>query len=1025
MRKRYLIWGFGLVFISAFAFSALADQSIGYQQYFKEGVKAFHEHDDAKALRCFKIAQIYDPSDEQLNKYIRILEKKAVTFEPSPSELSPEESIGFKYYLSQGIEAFQKHDNKKAAYYFNIAIIFDPDSKEADQYLETLGQSVRQVVIPQAQPLLPLPSQHEEAISQTFPSVQPRQEEVIPQPVPTVPQQQEAVMPSQLLAPVQPQQVRAMPQPPSVKSQGAIYIPASSAKMPITEISLAQISNNGQLNPKLQIAYHSSVIIQGKDIQRFLIVDEGYIGVRIIDNDHLEIDALTIGTTFLHIWDSFGRHSLYVQVVFPKIVSSGSSQEMNGVQHSQPFRATYTNDWDTYYTGKNIPHLKRQNYSFNQTLAVYGETPYGFFDASGSYTDYDAFSEFDTYTIGLSQIPLDGTSNFNLRGFDASRYLSPLTMPTTRLRGVFADVDLLGDTLGLSVSHGQEQTPLGFITLGNQAQFNNSYIDAAKLTLFPKSANDRYSFNFATGHGSDRQPYLTEHVYSVEGQHKFNDFLTLNGEEGYDSSHDASLASLKWQKGTFKTGLNFRNIDKNYSTVSTLPAYQGETGVAWTTDSDFKRFTENTFVEAYKDRLYYNPDSPDTYNYDANGQLRVNITDNFWSDSDFNYLNTSGEASPINSLGFNERISRSFGIWNSFKGIVFGGVGYQNSHSPDSDTSDYSREDVITGIQLPLTSHISSFANYEYDWLHQPHSNGNSNPGVINTGLEYQKQVNSKISFNSQISFHDELAVKPGSNSFLSGEESVIITSGFNYNPVPDVNIFADGNVSKVLSHTGNPSYDDFEVHVGMRITFGGSTYWDPLGTVTGIVFKDRVGNGKFVSGDEGIAGVKVKVGDKVTVTGKDGRYRIQIRAKGADVVPVLDTIPGGLIFSTPQTLNVRVKQGREAKADFGLISQTGIYGLVFVNKNGNGVPNEGDRFIGKVKVILDGKTIQVSDSHGAFYFRKVSPGQHTISIDINTLAINMVPTVKLQNKIDVPEGVNYMFNIPVQIKQAEGEENQ
>ena len=78
--------------------------------------------------------------------------------------------------------------------------------------------------------------------------------------------------------------------------------------------------------------------------------------------------------------------------------------------------------------------------------------------------------------------------------------------------------------------------------------------------------------------------------------------------------------------------------------------------------------------------------------------------------------------------------------------------------------------------------------------------------------------------------YHDELGVKANSNSFLSGEESVIFTSGFNYNPTPDVNIFADGDASQVLSHIGNPSYDDFEVHVGMRITFGGATYWDPLG---------------------------------------------------------------------------------------------------------------------------------------------------------------------------------------------------
>jgi len=239
----------------------------------------------------------------------------------------------------------------------------------------------------------------------------------------------------------------------------------------------------------------------------------------------------------------------------------------------------------------------------------------------------------------------------------------------------------------------------------------------------------------------------------------------------------------------------------------------------------------------------------------------------------------------------------------------------------------------------------------------------------------------------------------------------------------PEINIFADGDVSKSLFHTGEPSSDYFEVHLGMRLTFGGATYWDPLGTVSGIVFKDRNGNGQFGTGDEGVPGVKVKVGNKEAITDKNGRYRIQIRAAGVDVAPQPDSVPGGLLFSTPQTLHVRIFQGRTSHADFGLISQTGIYGIVFISKNGSDVPGQGDQFIGKVKVILDSNIIQKSDSHGAFYFRNVTPGQHVISIDINTLTLNMVPLLKLKNKIDVAEGTNFMFNIPVKIEKPESED--
>ena len=171
---------------------------------------------------------------------------------------------------------------------------------------------------------------------------------------------------------------------------------------------------------------------------------------------------------------------------------------------------------------------------------------------------------------------------------------------------------------------------------------------------------------------------------------------------------------------------------------------------------------------------------------------------------------------------------------------------------------------------------------------------------MINAGLEYQKQFNPKFSVNSQVVYRDELGVQGDSNSFLSGEESVIISSGFTYNPTPDVSIFADGDASKVLSHIGNPSYDDFEVHLGVRITFGGATYWDPLGTVSGIVFKDKNGDGKFVPGDEGIPGVKVKVGDKEAITDKNGRYQCANTRQGSGCCPGTGHCPRRAYFFNP-----------------------------------------------------------------------------------------------------------------------------
>src|ERR1035441_9600029 len=120
MINKSIKWVVGVVLLAFCHTYAFADQSTGFQQYFNEGVKAFKEHDDQKAIRCFKIAQIYDPSDKTLNRYLTILDQRGVVLELLPSSVPPEKTIGYRYYLSGGIIAFKEHDNEKAVRYFKI-----------------------------------------------------------------------------------------------------------------------------------------------------------------------------------------------------------------------------------------------------------------------------------------------------------------------------------------------------------------------------------------------------------------------------------------------------------------------------------------------------------------------------------------------------------------------------------------------------------------------------------------------------------------------------------------------------------------------------------------------------------------------------------------------------------------------------------------------------------------------------------------------------------------------------------------
>jgi len=152
-------------------------------------------------------------------------------------------------------------------------------------------------------------------------------------------------------------------------------------------------------------------------------------------------------------------------------------------------------------------------------------------------------------------------------------------------------------------------------------------------------------------------------------------------------------------------------------------------------------------------------------------------------------------------------------------------------------------------------------------------------------------------------------------------------------------------------------------------------------------------------------------------VTDERGWYRLAIRGKKVIVTPVLESLPTGFVFSTPSFAKLELRQGQTSRVDFGLTSQSGVYGVAFVDRNGNGIPDQGDRFVSRVKVLLDGKGAQVTDGRGAYFFKNIAKGKHTLTIDMKDLPAEFIPLVKLKNSVDVVEGTTYVFHIPLKAK--------
>jgi uncharacterized protein (DUF2141 family) len=206
-------------------------------------------------------------------------------------------------------------------------------------------------------------------------------------------------------------------------------------------------------------------------------------------------------------------------------------------------------------------------------------------------------------------------------------------------------------------------------------------------------------------------------------------------------------------------------------------------------------------------------------------------------------------------------------------------------------------------------------------------------------------------------------------------------------------------------------------------MAWGVPVRWNPQGTVGGYVFKDRDGNGKFNEGDGGIPDVRVKVGESEAVTDESGWYEMEIKAKQVTVTPLVETIPAGFIFSTPTFSKVQILHGRRQYADFGLTTRSGVYGVAFVDKNGNGTPDRDEQLVSKVKVSLDGRYHQITDSRGTYFFSNITDGRHVITLDVKDLPKGVIPLVKLKNEINVTEGTTYVYHITLRIKEVGPEE--
>jgi len=154
-----------------------------------------------------------------------------------------------------------------------------------------------------------------------------------------------------------------------------------------------------------------------------------------------------------------------------------------------------------------------------------------------------------------------------------------------------------------------------------------------------------------------------------------------------------------------------------------------------------------------------------------------------------------------------------------------------------------------------------------------------------------------------------------------------------------------------------------------------------PAGTVSGRVFNDLDGNGEQTPGEPGLAGVMLQLmgGGLLwnTTTTADGLYFFT--GVPAGDYQVVETDPSGFVSTTPNTVTISLPAGDSATVNFGDLAAGVISGKVFLDRDGDGKPEAGERGLGGVLLFMDGVLSTTTDFEGFFAFTGVGAGEHSV----------------------------------------------
>ncbi len=788
----------------------------------------------------------------------------------------------------------------------------------------------------------------------------------------------------------------------------------SSKEIAPPEVFRLDNSLNAILQP-IEIEQDEAVIISGKAIQRFLVTEPEMLRVEQQNPDEILVTGKEIGYTYLYVWDINGRWSLEFLTVPPKPEGATTPEEAARLEEekARDFKLRYTLDWNSYESGRRVKQLRRGSYSWFHSLDLNGPTPYGDLNSGLDVRTIKNSTDLTYFTLGLTNGKIGNFKGFSFRGFDYSVPFSNLAFPGIGLKGAMFSSPAFNQKLDYTVFWGRESAGRYGNLSPSLTNSKDAYYKGVNLNFSPPKQN--YRFTLVEGWGEDREDYLHLRGYDLSGTWKLDNW-EFGHEVAYDTERFANLFNLRYQQPKVNFNAEFRNIDKQFTSIYGNGWRQGELGGLFNLSLvPAEKLRINSSLNVYRTKIDSAEDNPDRWNEDFYGDANYQIDPSSSAGVSYALQNDLGKSFQSRSQTAGLRYNQKF----EFLTDIYTYLNYyhQENKNYSSHISDYSNDKILGGLRMKLIDNLYYYANREFNWLQEKYTGTLSKPNAFETGLDWSGPLGkSKFFGDVRLTYRDERNTE-SNLSFFSGEDYWEAYSELAYRPDSDWEAYLScrsrniwGQDPRVVKRL------EMNFNFGLRCNWDTGLHWDSVGNVGGYVFKDFNSNGLKEKDEPLIPGAKIWLGkDKLQITDEAGHYLFKnIKARKAYLSFDTSTLPSGFVLTVPAMQQVNIVQHQTVKADFGIVSRSEISGIVFEDTNGNGNYDNEDKGVQGAVINLEDGSKSITDNNGKYYFSNATPGEHTVTLDLSSLPLSYIPEIPIFKKIDLSEGASYLFNIPL-----------